>query len=194
MTDHQLLRLLEYVWTLFGLYWVAVARGGKATQTGESPFYRLLRLLILVITFTLLFSDRTAVGFLAQRFIPQISAFAYAGFAATVAGLAIALWARVHLGQYWSDKIVLKVDHQLIRTGPYAYMRHPIYSGVLLGVLGTALVVGQWRGVLAFLLLLSNYAIKAKTEDRILGGRFGAEFQEHVRRGGFLLPRFRRRM
>jgi protein-S-isoprenylcysteine O-methyltransferase Ste14 len=73
-------------------------------------------------------------------------------------------------------------------------MRHPIYSGVLLGVLGTALVVGQWRGVLAFLLLLSNYAIKAKTEDRILGGRFGAEFQEHVRRGGFLLPRFRRRM
>jgi protein-S-isoprenylcysteine O-methyltransferase Ste14 len=194
MTDHQLLRLLEYVWTLFGLYWVAVARGGKATQTGESPFYRLLRLLILVITFTLLFSDRTAVGFLAQRFIPQISAIAYAGFAATVAGLAIALWARVHLGQYWSDKIVLKVDHQLIRTGPYAYMRHPIYSGVLLGVLGTALVVGQWRGVLAFLLLLSNYAIKAKTEDRILGGRFGAEFQEHVRRGGFLLPRFRRRM
>jgi protein-S-isoprenylcysteine O-methyltransferase Ste14 len=194
MTDHQMLRLLEYIWTVFGLYWVAVARGGKATQTGESPFYRLLRLLILVITFTLLFSDRTAVGFLAGRFIPQISAIAYAGFAATVAGLAIALWARVHLGQYWSDKIVLKVDHQLIRTGPYAYMRHPIYSGALLGVLGTALVVGQWRGVLAFLLLLSNYAIKAKTEDRILGGRFGGDFQEHVRRAGFLLPRLRSRM
>ena len=190
MTDHQLLRLLEYVWAAFGLYWIAVARGGKATQTGESPFYRIMRLAILVITFTLLFWERTAIGFLAQRFMPQLPAVAYAGFLATLAGLTTALWARIHLGQYWSDKVVLKVDHQLIRTGPYAYMRHPIYSGVLLGVAGTALVLGQWRGLLAFLLLLTNYWVKAEREERILSARFGQEFSDHQQRAGFLFPRF----
>ncbi|MCU1342373.1 MAG: hypothetical protein JWN92_1796 [Candidatus Acidoferrum typicum] len=190
MTDHQPLRLLEYVWTVFGLYWLAVARGGKATQIGESPFYRLLRLAILVITFTLLFSDRTAAGFLARRFIPQLPAIAYAGFLATLVGLAIAVWARIHLGQYWSDKIVLKVDHQLIRTGPYAYMRHPIYSGVLVGVAGTALVLGEWRGLLAFVIMLTNYWVKAEREERILSARFGQEFYDHQQRAGFLFPRF----
>jgi protein-S-isoprenylcysteine O-methyltransferase Ste14 len=190
MTDHELLRLLEYVWAAFGLYWIAVARGVKATQTGESPFYRIMRLAILVITFTLLFWERTAIGFLARRFMPQLPAVAYAGFLATLAGLTTALWARIHLGQYWSDKVVLKVDHQLIRTGPYAYMRHPIYSGVLLGVAGTAVVLGQWRGLLAFLILLANYWVKAEWEERILSARFGQEFHDHQQRAGFLFPRF----
>jgi protein-S-isoprenylcysteine O-methyltransferase Ste14 len=190
MTDHELLRLLEYVWAAFGLYWIAVALGGKATQTGESPFYRIMRLAILVITFTLLFWERTAIGFLARRFMPQLPAIAYAGFLATLAGLTTAVWARIDLGQYWSDKVVLKVDHQLIRTGPYAYMRHPIYSGVLLGVAGTALVLGQWRGLLAFLILLANYWVKAEREERILSARFGQEFHDHQQQAGFLFPRF----
>jgi protein-S-isoprenylcysteine O-methyltransferase Ste14 len=99
------------------------------------------------------------------------------------------VWARISLGQYWSDKVVLKVDHQLIRSGPYARMRHPIYSGVLLGVAGSALVVDQWRGTLALLLLLTNYAIKAKREDKILAGAFAQDFAEHKGRAGFLLPR-----
>jgi protein-S-isoprenylcysteine O-methyltransferase Ste14 len=190
MTDHELLRLLEYVWAAFGLYWIAVARGGKATQAGESSFYRLLRLLVLVITFTLLFWNRIAFGPLARRFVPRLPAIAYGGFVAMLAGLAIAVWARIHLGQYWSDKVVLKVDHQLIRTGPYAYMRHPIYSGVLVGVAGTALVLGEWRGLLAFLIMLTNYWVKAEREERILSARFGQEFYDHQQRAGFLFPRF----
>ncbi len=88
---------------------------------------------------------------------------------------------------------MLKADHQLIRSGPYAYMRHPIYSGVLLGVAGTALLVGEWRGVLALALLLTNYTIKAKKEEAILSDHFGDQFQAHLGRAGFLLPRFIRR-
>jgi protein-S-isoprenylcysteine O-methyltransferase Ste14 len=61
----------------------------------------------------------------------------------------------------------------------------------LLGVLGTALVLGEWRGVVAFLLLLTNYAVKARKEDRVLAESFGADFEEHRRRAGFLLPKFR---
>lgn len=99
------------------------------------------------------------------------------------------MWARISLGEYWSDQIALKVDHQLVRTGPYARMRHPIYSGVLLGVAGGALLVDEWRGVLAFLLLLTNYIVKAKREDKILSGAFPTEFTSHKKSAGFLLPR-----
>ena len=189
MSQPHLLRTLEWTWIAFGIYWLVAARGLKAAQTRESLLYRVFRLLLLIITFALLFANWAAVGFLEQRFLPEALSIAYIGFALALAGMAIAIWARIHLGQYWSDKVVLKVDHQLICSGPYARMRHPIYSGVLLGVAGTALVVGEWRGVLAFLLLLTNYSVKAKREEKILAGAFPEGFTEHKRRAGFLLPR-----
>ena len=192
-----LLTILGYLWSAFGLYWfAAAARGrslaGTAHQTGEPHFFRVVRLSILATTFALLFWQRSAIGFLGRRFVPDFPALDYAGFVATLIGLGIATWARMHLGRNWSDKVVIQAGHQLIRTGPYARLRHPIYSGVLLGVLGTAVVLGEWRGVIAFVLLLTNYAIKARKEDRVLAESFGAEFEEHRRRAGFLLPKFRR--
>jgi len=189
----QLLDLLRYIWSAFGIYWIVAGVKGKSAQTHEPHWYRFLRLSILAVVFLLLFWNRAAVGFLGARFLPEVALVEYLGFALTLIGLTLALWARIHLGQYWSDKVVLKFDHQLVRTGPYAYMRHPIYSGVLLGVLGTALVLGQWRGLLAFIILLINYSIKAKKEEQILSGRFSDQFREHQNLAGFLLPRFRSR-
>ncbi len=193
MSQAQLLRVLEWTWTAFGVYWLVAARSRKAARAkeslSESPEYRFFRLLLLVVIFTLLFAKWTAVGFLGRHLFAQKPSISYMGFALALAGMGMAGWARIHLGQYWSDKVVLKVDHQLISSGPYARMRHPIYSGVLLGVAGTALVVGEWRGVLAFLLLLTNYAVKAKCEEKILANAFAENFAEHKRRAGFLLPR-----
>jgi protein-S-isoprenylcysteine O-methyltransferase Ste14 len=189
MSQAQLLRVLEWMWIAFGVYWLIAARRVKAARTSESDTYRIFRLLVLIITFTLLFAKWMAVGFLGWHFLPQTTLLAYIGFVAAFIGLAIASWARISLGQYWSDKIVLKVDHRLVRSGPYARMRHPIYSGVLLGVSGSALLVDQWRGLLAFLLLLANYAVKAKREDRVLAQAFPVEFSAHKKSAGFLLPR-----
>jgi len=190
-----LLTVLGYLWSGFGLYWLAAARGKSSAEaehrTGEPHFFRVVRLSILATTFALLFWQRLAIGFLRLRFVPDSTELDYAGFAATLIGLGLATWARIHLGRNWSDKVVIQAGHQLIRSGPYARLRHPIYSGVLLGVLGTAVVLGEWRGVIAFVLLLANYAIKAKKEDRVLEESFGTEFQEHKRRAGFLLPRLR---
>ncbi len=198
MREH-LLTTLGYLWAVFGLYWVGVALRRKSAaaeavpQAGEPHLFRVLRLSILATTFALLFWQRLAIGFLGWRFVPPLPALAYAGFVLSLAGLAVAVWARIHLGQNWSDKVVVQAGHQLIRTGPYAHMRHPIYSGVLLGVAGTALAVGEWRGAIAFLLLLANYAVKARKEDRILADHFGEGFVRHARDAGFLLPKFRGR-
>jgi protein-S-isoprenylcysteine O-methyltransferase Ste14 len=191
MNQSILLPMLKVIWAVFGIYWLVVARGGEVAEAGERSFYRPLRLMVLVVTFTLLFSERMAIGFLGRRFVQQMAPISYVGFAVTLAGLAVAVWARIHLGQYWSDKIVLKVDHQLIRSGPYAYLRHPIYSGVLLGVAGTILVIGEWRAATAFMLLLTNYWIKAKREEQMLASRFGECLRSYQKQAGFLLPRFR---
>jgi protein-S-isoprenylcysteine O-methyltransferase Ste14 len=192
MNQEELIHILEWTWIAFGLYWLTAARRVKAARTTESPAYRAFRLLLLAITFTLLFAKWTGVGFLGRRLFPPHAFIPYAGFAMALAGMGLAVWGRVSLGQYWSDKIVLKVDHQLIRSGPYARMRHPIYSGVLLGVAGSALVVNEWRGALAFLLLLTNYTVKAKREEKILAESFPVDFADHKRSAGFLLPRFSR--
>lgn len=181
--------ILAVAWAALGLYWSA---GTEVAGSGESGGYRFLRLGILAVTFALLFWDRAAVGLLGTRFLPPGTPFlAIAGLVCALVGMATAVWARVHLGIYWSDKVRLQTDHQLIRSGPYVYMRHPIYSGVLLGVFGTALVQGEWRGLLAFVLLLTNYVIKAKREERILAARFGDEFSQHRSQAGFLVPKLR---
>ena len=179
MSQEQSIHALEWAWIAFGSYWLIAARWVQAARTSESPAYRIFRLLLLIITFTLLFAKWTAVSFLGWHFFSQTRVAVYIGFALAILGLAIAIWARVSLGQYWSDKIVLKIGHRLVRSGPYARMRHPIYSGVLLGVAGSALLVDQWRGVLAFLLLLVNYTVKAKREDKIRLEEFSEDLVEH---------------
>jgi protein-S-isoprenylcysteine O-methyltransferase Ste14 len=184
-----LLLLFGLAWAAAALYWSSPE---KAVQSGEFKWYRPLRLVVLAATFALLFWDATAIGFLGKRFLPT-TACAGLGFALLLIGLGITLWARVVLGQYWSDRVIMQADHQLIRSGPYAHLRHPIYSGVLLGVLGTAVVLGEWRGLLAFALLLTNYVIKANREERILADRFQDQFQQHRTHAGFLLPRLRSR-
>ncbi|HET8823803.1 MAG TPA: isoprenylcysteine carboxylmethyltransferase family protein [Terriglobales bacterium] len=180
--------VLAIVWTALGLYWGAP---GKGPQSGEFKWYRPLRLVILAVVFALLFWNATAVGLLGKHFVREIPVLGWIGFVAAILGMFVTSWSRIALGRYWSDKVIVQAEHQLIRTGPYSCMRHPLYSGVLLAVLGTALVVGEVRGLVSFAVLLVNYMIKAKREERILAERFGAEFKTHVARTGFLLPRFR---
>lgn len=183
-----LILVLAIAWTAFGLYWGAPSKG---PQSGEFKWYRLLRLVILASVFALLFWKATAIGFLGRRFVPYILGLGWIGFVAAVLGMLVASWSRIALGRYWSDKVIVQTEHQLIRNGPYSRMRHPLYSGVLLAVLGTAVVLGEIRGLLSFVILLVNYTIKAKREERILAERFGTEFRAHVAHTGFLLPRFR---
>ena len=182
--------LLDWMWGTLGLYWLLSARRTERSLTHEATRWRVIRLSILAVTFLLLLSPYFRMGWLGRRFIPDNHLARPVGVTVTAIGIILSVWARVHLGKYWSDKIVLKVDHQLVQSGPYAFLRHPIYSGVLLGIAGTALAVGEWRGVLALLVMSVNYCLKARREEKILAARFGADFTAYQQRAGFLAPKW----
>jgi protein-S-isoprenylcysteine O-methyltransferase Ste14 len=137
----------------------------------------------------LLLTGWLRIGWLGERFLPDIFWVRWTGVVVAGSGMLLCVWARHHLGEYWSDKVGLKVDHQLIRSGPYAVLRHPIYSGVLLGIAGSALAIGQWRGIVALAVMAANYWIKARREERMLSRKFGNAFEEYRLKAGFLLPK-----
>jgi protein-S-isoprenylcysteine O-methyltransferase Ste14 len=180
--------ILRWMWSLLGLYWLLSALRTKKVAIDEKAGLRILRLATLAVMLALVLTPWLRIGPLARRFVPDSGMVVWLGVAVAGAGIALAIWARHHLGQNWSDKVVLKVDHQLIRSGPYRYLRHPIYTGVLFGVGGTALAIGEWRGMLALLLVGTSYLIKAKREERILAASFGEAFAEYKRTTGFFLP------
>jgi protein-S-isoprenylcysteine O-methyltransferase Ste14 len=113
------------------------------------------------------------------------------GVALTWLGVALAIWARYCIGQYWSGRVTLKVDHKLIQSGPYAHLRHPIYTGLLLGIIGVVLLVGEWRCLAGLVLAIIELSRKAAKEEALLMSEFGTAYQEYRQRTGFLIPWFR---
>jgi protein-S-isoprenylcysteine O-methyltransferase Ste14 len=176
-------------WYAFGAYWLITWLRVKPVKTKEPLAGRLATIVPLVFAFELLFSDWLRVGPLRMRFLPVDQWIAWSGVALTNVGAAIAIWARFCLGEYWSSRVSLKEGHRIIRSGPYAFVRHPIYTGMGLGVIGTAIVVGEWRGVLAIALVLAAHSRKALREEALLIQEFGAEYLAYRRSTGFLFPR-----
>jgi protein-S-isoprenylcysteine O-methyltransferase Ste14 len=163
----------------------------KRTKIEQNSWERLAHVTAMAIAFILLFTQSWRIGPLGSRFMPENVRTQELGIFFTWVGIAIAIWARYSLGQYWSARVTLKVDHQLIRSGPYAYVRHPIYTALLLAMAGTALVVGEWRAVVAVFLTLVAFSHKARKEEALLFSEFGDQYQEYRRHTGFLTPRFR---
>jgi protein-S-isoprenylcysteine O-methyltransferase Ste14 len=178
-------------WLIFLLYWTVSAVATKPSVKRESVLGRAPQMVLVVIGALLIFRSDTRFQILHQRFIPKNSLLADGGVLLTWTGIAIAIWARYHIGQYWSGRVTLKEDHQLIRTGPYARMRHPIYSGIALALLGTALVVGELRALIGVCLITSAHLLKARKEEAWLTIRFGRIYEDYRRRTGFLFPRMR---
>jgi protein-S-isoprenylcysteine O-methyltransferase Ste14 len=142
----------------------------------------------MIVAFVLLLERQAHFGLLDRKFLPDSQIGFWIGVLLTACGIALAIWARSHLGANWSATVAIRADHSLVHTGPYARFRHPIYSGILLAMAGTALSLGEWRGLLAFALALVAWSIKARKEESWLRTEFGAQFDEHARRTGFLLP------
>ena len=175
-------------WYAFVAVWVVAALWVKTTKEAEPVSLRLAYGSLMAAGFYLLFSERLPLGVLAGRFVGKSDWIATVGIALTFAGVGLSIWARIILGRNWSGKVTRKVDHQLIRSGPYAFVRHPIYSGLLLAAIGTATVVGEWRAVLGIALILASESIKARREEQFMSAEFGDSYEEYRRGTWFLIP------
>jgi protein-S-isoprenylcysteine O-methyltransferase Ste14 len=188
-------RQSAYAWPIVGLwlawliYWVAASRNVKDERRHESLASGIAHLAPMFLGAALLAARDLPLPWLYQRFLPPSFAIYGLGVVILAAGLAVAVWARHHLGRNWSGIVTLKQDHELIRSGPYRLVRHPIYSGLLLAVLGTAIAIGEWRGLVAFLLILGSFLLRLRMEERFMDEAFHEHYARYRAKVPALIPR-----
>jgi len=175
-------------WIILIVYWVISAFRVRKNIKAEPVGSRLAISLVAIGAFELLFRSRLTSGMLQGSFMPDIPVVRYLGIALLWGGVAFAIWARYHIGEYWSARVAVKEDHRVIDSGPYAHVRHPIYSGILLGLIGTALAVGNWRAVIVFIVILIVLILKALAEEKYLTVQLGSAYVEYKKRTGMLSP------
>lgn len=180
------LDLCGWLWIGWAFIWVVSANFTLKTKKRET-IARLQHTIPTTFGLIAIF-HRGAVPELDWGRLHDSLALAWAGFALTVIGHGFSIWARVHLGKYWSGTVALKQDHKLISSGPYALVRHPIYTGLLLAVFGSALAAGTIEAMASFIIMVPAYVIKWRREERLMRQEFGAAYDDYSRGTKAIIP------
>jgi protein-S-isoprenylcysteine O-methyltransferase Ste14 len=188
-TMERALEAASICWWLLMLVWLVMAFSMKRAKKRETPGERAQHLIPVLLGFWLLFGRKPHWGWLNLQVLPQEPSLWMVGLMLTAVGVGIGIWARLSLGTNWSGMVTLKSGHELIRHGLYRWIRHPIYTGILGGMVGTAIIIGDLRGFLGVVIVLASFYCKARREERFLKQEFGAGFEEHARQTGMFLPR-----
>ena len=168
-------------WVAFWIYWLVASIGVKAGQTRWTRFAGIRVGIILVVL--LLLRVRAVKG----HTVTSNPWWQGIGLALFFLGLALAIWARVYLGRNWGMPMSQKVDPELVTTGPYHSIRHPIYSGIILAMIGTAIAVSLYW--LAAVILLGAYFLySAVVEERSMARLFPDSYPEYKRSTKMLIP------
>lgn len=182
--------IIKGLWALFLLYWIWGWRRVKGASRSEPWLPRLFKYwLPLLVAAWLLFPSQASEGrLMTARMYPSSMVIAVLGMLMVVAGIAFACWARYVIGSNWSSEVQVKQGHELIQHGPYSLVRHPIYTGLLLAFLGTAVAVGEWHGLLAVAIIAVSFWFKLRLEERWMRESFGEVYENYMRRVKALIP------
>jgi protein-S-isoprenylcysteine O-methyltransferase Ste14 len=184
--NHSTWVLIEASWIAWAVYWVAMAFATKRTvERGGFFGYRVVTLLVLVAcvavgrllhlsTHSPLWRAPLAVGVVSDCIV--------------LAGAVFTVWARIVLGRNWSAEVTFKQDHELIESGPYALARHPIYTGLILMGLGTAIDYGRAFGFAILIALCCGLWWKARQEERIMRRHFPRAYADYRTRVRAIVP------
>lgn len=179
---------VKMIWIAILVVWIFGAFTGKRTVRRESLSSRLFHLSLIALIFLLMTNPRLNTGLLSMRFVSDTVMFSLLGLALTIAGVAFAIWARVIIGDNWSAAVTVKQGHELVCRGPYSVVRHPIYTGVLVGLLGTAVVLGDIKWLLALIVVTLALWLKSRREESFMVDQFGAEYVAYRSKVKALIP------
>jgi len=178
----------EVTWAIFVILWIIGAFTSKRTVRRQSWASRFGIVAIAILECLLLFWAARYFGFANRRFLPDSPIYQWIGVFMTIAGVMFAIWARVTLGRNWSGTVTVKQNHELIRTGPYALVRHPIYTGITFAVIGTAIFDGEIRSIILIVAMLSVLTHNMKIEEQFMTTQFGSEYTSYRQNTKALLP------
>jgi len=185
---HHDRQLILGLWLAWVSYWVVAAFGAKTTRWRESLASRLSHVLPLALGVALIAWPRLHVGWLPRAPLPHGPVRSGTALVLVAAGLAFTVWARMHLGGNWSGSVTEKEGHELVRSGPYALVRHPIYTGLLVALLGSAVACGELRAVLGLGVVAAAFTRKLRIEERFMRERFPEEYPRYCAQVPALIP------
>lgn len=179
---HVVAVVILVLWIAFWIYWLAAASGVKSGRTRWGQFAGVRVVLVLVVL--LLIRARVFKGEQTVTSDPWLQGI---GLAIFLVGLALAIWARLYLGRNWGMPMSEKVDPELVTTGPYRRVRHPIYSGIILAMVGTAIAV-SWYWLIAAGVMAAYFIYSAVMEERYMAGQFPDTYPTYKHSTKMLLP------
>jgi protein-S-isoprenylcysteine O-methyltransferase Ste14 len=172
-------------WLAFAGWWLFRAFGTARTERQESGRQRATHGVLLVAGTLFLVAPPHA---LRHRLWPPSLPLACVALSFEIAGVAFAIWAREHLGRLWSGRVTLKEDHRVVQSGPYRFARHPIYTGILVAIVGDVMVRADLGALVGLALFIAGFARKILIEEAMLAERFGAEYAAYRTRVRAIIP------
>ena len=178
----------SFLWLVLALVWIVGALRTKRTVRSQSSSSQVLYTAILVVGVCLIFVKGTGIPWLDRQLYSVTVPIAVAGLLAVLIGVAFSIWSRLMLGGNWSNRVTVKENHTLVRSGPYRIVRHPIYSGVLLGMLGSAVQRGGIRCFAGVLICGLSFWLKTRAEECFMVQSFGDEYLQYRHNVNALVP------
>jgi protein-S-isoprenylcysteine O-methyltransferase Ste14 len=174
-------------WLVLGLVWLPGFFMSKSTSAVPNLARQIPASALLVVGFVFLLNP--GMRFLNSPITPNDAPFGIVGLALDLAGVGFAIWARLTLGANWSGIVVTaKQGHELIQTGPYAIVRHPIYAGILLAMIGTALTEGRLASYMGLIAGFVAIMIRLAIEEQLMGQHFPTTYEAYRRSTRKLVP------
>ncbi len=180
--------VVGYVWETLGVVWLIGLPFTKRAKRLQSRASRLFQLALFASALSLVGLDRFRRGWLGAAFRPETHSYEVLGLVLTIVGCLFAIWARLTLGGNWSAQATLKDQHELIQKGPYSLARHQIYTGLLVATAGTTLVFGEWRWVLALIIIVFALISKIRQEEKLMMEAFPRDYPMYMLRVKAVIP------
>lgn len=181
---------LSLIWISLLLFWILSGRNNKQSIHKESFFKRFLLYWLPLLIAMLLLGPGEWFGhsLIRENFVEHTNLVGGIGLLISFMGLLIACWSRYLLGKNWSLSVQKKENHELIKSGPYSILRHPIYTGILLIFIGNTIIVGDYRGIIAVLIVFISFWFKLKKEEKWLIEIFGEDYHNYKKTTKAILP------